>query len=337
MRKTTIRDIAEKAKVCIATVSRVLNNTGNVQPETRQRILDLVEQTGYRPNAMGRGLALRRSGNVLLEVFDIADPYCVAISDRISNLCQTNGGRMLLADCKLDPYLEAEHLTRAQDGSIDGMIISPLPIQMNIPLFRKLVHSGFPIVAMDNVVPTIKMNCVKYDDRAASRLAMNYLFDKGHRRIAFIQRRHKFHAVVDRRESYLECHRKRRLSVDPNLIVTLPYDFQLWDPGCFERLLDLPQPPTAFLTENEVVAVACMNNLLQHRMRIPEDIAVMAIGDTMLGPLMPIPLTAVSLHPEQAAGKAVDLLTQLIESPDLRQIPPRVLVQEPSLVIRASA
>ncbi len=337
MQKTTIRDIADKAGVCIATVSRVINNKSNVLPETRQRVLDLIERTGYRPNAMGRGLVLRRSGNILLEVFNVADPYCVALADNISNLCQANGSRMLLADCKLDPVLEAEHLSRAQDGSIDGMIISPLPVRMNIPLFRKLVRSGFPIVVMDNVVPTVKMNCVKYDDRAASRLATDYLLDKGHRRIAFIQRRHTFHTVVDRHECFVECHKKRGLTLDPKLVVTLPYDFTMWDRGCFERLLELPKPPTAFLTENEIVAVACMNNLLQHRIRIPDDIAVMAIGDTMLGPLMPVPMTTVSLHPEAAAKKAVELLNDLILNGGTADTSPRTYVQKPSLVIRESA
>jgi LacI family transcriptional regulator len=337
MSKTTIHDIAQMAGVCIATVSRVINNKDNVLPETRQRVLDLIDRTGYRPNAMGRGLVLRRSHNILFEHFNIADPYCVAMANRISDRCRTIGCRMLLADCKRDTTLEAEHLMHVRDGSVDGLIISPLPGRDNLPRYRDLVRAGFPVVLIDNVVPGVRMHCVKYDDRAAGAIAMEYLFEKGHRRIAFIQCRHSFHTVLDRRWSYRQCHRKHRIPVDPDLTVTLPFAFSQWDQGVFQRLLALPLPPTALLTENEIVAVATMNVLMQAGVRIPDDVAVMAIGDTLLDSLVPVPLTTISLHPDQAADKAVDLLAKLIEDSGVRQSSPRVIIQKPSLVVRTSA
>jgi LacI family transcriptional regulator len=101
--------------------------------------------------------------------------------------------------------------------------------------------------------------------------------------------------------------------------------------------LALPAPPTALLTENEIVAVACMNILLQRGARIPGDVAVMAIGDTLLDSLVPVPLTTISLHPEQAAILATKLLAELIENPQLGRATPRLVVQKPTLVVRASA
>jgi LacI family transcriptional regulator len=337
MEKATIRDIAKQAGVCIATVSRVINHKENVLPETRRRILALIERTGYRPNAMGRGLVSRRSHNILLEHFNIADPYCVALAESISSHCQAIGYRMLLADCRLDPALEAEHLSRVRDGSVDGLIISPLPVRDNVPQYRELVRSGFPLVVMDNIVPGVRTNCVKYDDRMAGRMAMDYLFEKGHRRIALIQWQPRFHTVQDRRRSYFESHRKRRLSVDPAYLVTMPDAFRDWDRGAFKRLMALPKPPTAILTENEFVGVASMNMLLQCGVRIPNDVAVVAIGDALLDLLAPIPLTTISLHPEQAAAVAVKRLAELIENPSLRHQPPRKFVQTPSLIVRGSA
>ena len=337
MAKITIRDIADRAGVCIATVSRVINNKDNVLPDTRQRVLELIEQTGYHPNAMGRGLVLSRSQNILLEHFNLADPYCVALSESISNQCQAIGCRMLLAGCRSDPALEAEHLRRVRDGSVDGLIISPLPVLDNVPLFRSLAKSRFPMVVMDNPVPGVKLHCVKYDDHSAARIAMDYLFEKGHRRIAFIQRSLGFHTVDERRQSYVESYRKRQLPVNPDHIMTMPSALGDWTSDDFERLLAMPERPTALLTENEHVAVVCMNFLLRAGVRIPDDIAVVAIGDTLLDALVPVPLTAVSLHPEQAALKAVHLLAELIEDVQLRQGPARVHIQQPSLVVRASA
>jgi DNA-binding LacI/PurR family transcriptional regulator len=186
-------------------------------------------------------------------------------------------------------------------------------------------------------VPGVKLNCVKYDDRAAARMAMEYLFEKGHRRIAFIQRPLGFHTVDDRRRSYVESYRKRGVPLSPDYTIMMPSAFGDWAAGDFKRLLAMPERPTAFLTENEHVGVVCMNFLLRAGVRIPEDVAVMAIGDTLLDALVPVPLTAISLHPEQAALKAVNLLAELIEDPSLRRRPPRVYIQKPSLVIRDSA
>jgi LacI family transcriptional regulator len=337
MKKTTIHDIAKEAGVCIATVSRVINNKDNVLPETRQRILKLIERTGYRPDALGRGLVLRRSHNILFEHFNIADPYCVALANTISDHCRAIGYRMLLADCKFDAVLEAEHLSRVRDGSVDGLIVSPLSIRDNIPRYRELVRCGFPVVVMDNTVPMVRMHCVKYDDRAAGTMAMDYLFKKGHRRIAFIQRSHDFQTVKDRRRSYLQSHRQRGIAVNPDYLVTLPLAFSEWNCKIFDQLLVSSAPPTALLTENEIVAVACMNILTQRGVRIPGDISVMAIGDTLLDALVPIPLTTVSLHHDEAAKKAVDLLTKLIADSSVRRSPPYTFIQNPSLVVRVSA
>ncbi len=336
--KPTIREIADMAGVCIATVSRVINGKDNVLPETRDRILALIERTAYRPNALGRSLVLRRSHNILLEHFDISDPYCVAIAGSISSCSRTAGYRMLLADCKFDAALEAEHLSHVRDGSVDGLIISPLPIRDNIGHYRELAASGFPVVVIDNAIPGVRMNCVKYDDRAAGAMATDYLAAKGHQRIAFVGRGScEFHTVQDRRESYLDRHRRRRIPVNPAHLLTMPRAFRDWTPATFERLLSQPAPPTALLTENEMVAVVCMNILLQCGARIPQDVAVMAIGDTLLDALVPVPMTTISLHPEQAATKAVELLVKLIENPKLRRKKPLVYVQKPSLVVRKSA
>jgi DNA-binding LacI/PurR family transcriptional regulator len=335
--KKTIRDIARMAGVCIGTVSRVINDKDKVHPATRQRILALIEKTGYRPNALGRGLKRRRSQNVLLEVCSIVDPYCAALSESISNHCWSLGYKMLLADSKLSPALEAEHLSRVRDGSVDGMIVSPLPIRDNIPLFRNLAQTGFPIVLMDNAVPTVRMNCIKYDDVAAGKLAMDYLFEKGHERIAFVQWWPGFHTVQDRRQSYLESHKNRGVRLHSDYVVTMPDAFRDWSRQTFERLLALPAPPTAILAENEIVAVACMNIVLKCGMRIPHDVAVMAFGDTLLESLVPVPLTTVALHHQEASLTAVELLADLIENPGLRRQTLCRHVQTPSLVIRDSA
>jgi len=335
--KPTIRDIARLAGVCIGTVSRVVNNQDKVHHATRERILKLIETTGYRPDALARGLKRRRSQSILLEVCSIVDPYCAALSESVSDHCRAWGYKMLLADSKYDVALEADYLSRVRDGSVDGMVISPLPFRDNIPLFRDLAASKFPIVIMDNAVPGVPLDCVKYDDLAAGRMAMQYLFEKGHERIAFIQWRPGFHTVQDRQRAYTESHKRRRVPLRDEYVLTLPDAFRDWERSEFAQLLSLPARPTAILAENEIVAVACMNMLLKRGLQIPREVAVMAFGDALLESLAPVPLTSVALNYQQASLCAVKRLTELIERPRLCGKKPYLHVQTPALVVRESA
>ena len=335
--KQTIRDIAQMAGVCIGTVSRVINNKDKVHPETRQQILDLIERTGYRPSAMGRGLALRRSHNILLEVINISDAYSAWIAKNISNHCRSCGYKMLLGDSNLDPAVEADYLRKVRDGSVDGLIVSPLPTKKNVAYFRELAETGFPTVVIDNPVPGVSLPCVKYDDLAAGHLAMNHLFQQGHRRIAFLAWRTAFATVKDRLRGYRQGHQQRGLAVDEALVILAPESFVTWQPELLNQALQLPDPPTAIVTENEVTAVLCMNSLLRLGRRIPDDVAVMTFGDALSEQFFPVPLTTVSLCQDKASLKAIELLVELIEHPERVQEPAPPFIQQPELIVRQSA
>ena len=186
MSPPTIHDIARQAGVCIGTVSRVLNNKDRVHPRTRERIRCIIEQTGYQPSAMGRGLVTRRSHNVMLLVHNIADPHCIGLAKHLSRLCRARGYRLLVGDSDYEPALEAECLRDVHDGSADGLLVSPLPGAHSLPLFRKLTDARFPMFPLMNAVPGTRIPCVKYDDLGAGRLATVFLPGRGHRRIGGI-------------------------------------------------------------------------------------------------------------------------------------------------------
>ena len=323
--------------VCIATVSRVINNKRGVRPETRKRIKALIAKAGYSPSVLGRSLKRRCSQNILLGVCSIIDPFFAAVSESVGDHCRALGYRLFLGDSKFDPALEAEYLSRARDGSVDGMLISPLVNPANLPLFRQLAKSGFPLVVMDNAVPTVKLNCVRYDDRLSGRIAMDYLLGKGHRRIAFIQWWKHFRTIQDRRNSYKEAHKRHRIPFSEDYILTMPNAYHDWNPSIIRALLALPQPPTAILAENEIVAVASISMLSRQGVRVPQDIAVMAFGDTLLETLAPLPLTTISMHHQEACSHAVQRVSELISHPELRDKEVQVYIQEPSLVVRESA
>lgn len=334
----TIRDIARMAGVCIGTVSRVLNNKDKVHPETRKKILDLIERTGYRPSVLGRNLALRRTHNILVEMFNIADPYCAGVVKKIAAHCRRRGYATLTGDCDYDPEIEAEYLRQARGGHVDGLIVSPLPAPPNAACFEELVRAHFPLVLMDSEAPGIQANCVCYDDAAGARLAMDYLFGAGHRRIAFCGWQMAFQTVRDRLAGYVAAHAGRAPAPPPELILKAPRELKDWDAAsALASLLRLAPPPTAILAENDIMALTCIHALARLGRRVPDDVAVVSFGAPAAEAFLPMPLTHVCLHEEQAVERAVELLFELIDNPKLRRRPARKIVIAPELVLGQSA
>jgi LacI family transcriptional regulator len=333
----TIRDIARQAGVCIGTVSRVINDKDKVHPETREQIKALIAKSGYRPSAVGRALALRRTRTILLQVTNVADPYYARLSKLVTAACHARGYNMILRDADYDPAAEAETLRRCRDGAVDGLLLSPLSGTDNLPRFREVVRSGFPVVLIDNDVPGSGAHCVKYDDRAVTAMAVERLAARGHRRIAFLAWHREFPTVQDRIRGWRETLRRRRLPAGDDLLVTLPADFRAADAGWLETRLREKPAPTALLGENEIVSAVCLNALVRLGKRVPEDVAVIGVGDALIDPLLPVPMTTISLGQEEACRTAVGLLLDLIENPSRRRAPARRIVARPFLVEGQSA
>jgi len=199
------------------------------------------------------------------------------------------------------------------------------------------VRDGFPLVVMDNPLAGLEVNCVRYDDYAGAAQAMDYLFEKGHRRIAFLQQQVEFQTVRDRLRAFRESYEKRGLPLDPDDIITAPPTLKDWNYVILARLLRRPNHPTAILTENEIMASVCISTLERLQKRIPQDVAIIAFGDALIEQFTPVPLTAVALHQEDASRKALELLLELIGDADLRGQPPRQFLQRPDLIARQSA
>jgi LacI family transcriptional regulator len=336
-KKPTIHTIATMAGVCSGTVSRVIHAKDKVHPETRQRILGAIAKTGYGRDAMVRGVAPQRSRNILLGLHNIADPYCSTVAQVIGSQCQQLGYGLLLGDWNYETTVEAEYLQRIGSGNCDGLMVSPLPGRRNVRHYAQLAKARFPVVVIDNPVPTVPFNTVKYDDVAIARLATDYLFEKGHRRIVFLGERSAFGTGKDRQRGYVESHKAAGVPVNSEYLVMTPTLLARWDSSILERLVHRPEPPTAIIALNEMKAIACVNMLMRLGKRIPGDVAVVALGDVLDDVLVPVPLTAVAFRQEEAMRHALDLLVELIEHPELRDRPPRHYVQKPQLVVRQSA
>lgn len=335
MARTSIKDIARRAGVCIGTVSRVINNLDRVHPKTRARILALIEQTGYRPSSRGRALVSGRTRNILVVVHDIADPYCAALSKTFSREWHARGYRMLLGDSNCNPALEREHLLRARDGSVDGLVVSPCPGERsNAALYRQMMKDHFPFVAIDNRIAGVKTDCVKYDDAKAGSLAVDHLVARGHKHIAFLHSKIAFQTVRDRIRGFTQALRRHNLPLREAFLAPLPTGLPEAD-AAIRALMGRNPRPTAVIAENEIMALLCMNIVLQAGLKVPADLSIVSIGDTLPDIFQPFPLTTVALHHDVLCRLAVTQLHRQIEAASTRQ--PVVQIIKPDLIRRVSA
>jgi DNA-binding LacI/PurR family transcriptional regulator len=333
----TMAEIAKMAGVSIGTVSRVVNNKDKVHPETRARIQALVELLNYQPSATARGLALRRTENIMLQVPNIADPYFSDLTKSISKLSRRAGYKVLLADCDYDSAIEAEYLQRLRDGRVDGAIISPLPTRESEQYFLDLVRHHFPHVCIEIEPRTIRTNVVLYDDLDGAEAAMDYLFEKGHKKIAFCRGNIDFQTILNRHHGYLRSYEKRGLQPNPDYTLALPSPLESKDPTPLKALLDRPDHPTAIFAENDIMAIFCISALERLGKRVPRDVAVVGFGDISYTAFLDVPLTTVRQPQEELARRAVQRLMSLITNPKERAVEPQRIIVKTKLVIRGSA
>lgn len=332
----TIEDVARMADVCIGTVSRVINSQDRVHPKTRERILQIIRKTGYRPSAMGRALVLGRSQSIMLLLHNIADPHCTSLAKQISRNCRTAGYKMLVGDSDYNEAIEAECLQVVLDRSVDGLIISPVAGRGNLALFRELDEAGFPVVSVMDPVPGSKIPCVKYDDVGAARMAVDYLLGAGHRNILFAGWHVEFQTVMDRYKGYVESHAAGNTPVRPELRMTLPKLLaQAGD--SLAAAFALKPPPTAILAENEIVGLCCLNILSSMRRRVPEDVALIAFGDHAPEGSAALPMTSVSMGEKELGDRTLEILLEQMTQRGRPRNRRMVETLRPKLIFRKSA
>ena len=309
--RVTIREVAEEAGVSIATVSRVLNERGDVAPETRELVSQVIRDRGYVANRSARGLSAGRTGLVGLLVPLVYPVYFSAILAGASEALHENDQRMVLSPTGHEHAREVSLIDRLMHGLTDGALIV-LPEESSEELTR-LLDGGYRFVVVD---PRLRL-----DDRIPSvsaahafgaDQAMRHLLELGHRRIAAITGPRGWVATEDRRRGYHAALAGAGILPDPGL--EIESDFEIT--GGREaagKLLDLAEPPTAILAFNDNLAIGTVQAARTRGVRVPEDLSVVGFDDVELATIVSPALTTVRQPLAEMGRTAVSLLTRLLE------------------------
>jgi LacI family transcriptional regulator len=308
-------DVALKAGVSQATVSRVLSNKNGVNAKTRLRVLAAVEELGFRSNANARALVSGRTQTIGIAIRDLAYLSASCISSIISGIAEASDQlHYATLFCTSMPRSgkETEYLRIAKEGRIDGMIVvDQLAARKDLNLFRRM---NIPLVLVDNMLehdfPHVRMNY-----RRIVAQAVDYLISLGHRRIALVPERVANRLFMDEEmlAGYKDALARHGLPFMPELLPER--DLNVWDledvRGQVERIL--VHKPTAFLCLVDVLTFPLYQILTARGLRIPQDVSLMGYSAAGIGSIGPNPFALIKIPGSELGMKACQLLMDVIE------------------------
>ena len=329
---TTIADVARRAGVARSTVSKTLSGTWAVSPETRERVLAVVAELGYRPNATAMSLRSRRTRTIALSIpLDI--PGRTLAHGPFSQFLECTADLLNDLDykllCLVSRSAEATDLVHlAREGHVDGMLL--LQIRLKDARLAALQAEGFPFVAMGRSRSQRDFVWVDTDLTAAADLAVRHLLDCGHQRVAFLGNKpvygYQYHALKGFRRAHVAC----GLPLRPEDV--LPYDPGSGMASALQPLLCRDSGPRALITTADLEALEALRCFAEHGLRVPQDVAIVTLGDSALTQLATPSITTVFYSIADYCRCAVDTLIELIEGkvPTRRQtlVPVRLIRRE---------
>jgi LacI family transcriptional regulator len=330
-KRVNIADVAREAGVSAQTVSRALNNKGEISPETRQRVLQTVDRLGYRPNTLARGLVTQKTSTFGLVVPDIANPFFSEVARGAEDAAHREGYSLLLCNTMENAAREMEALRTLEAQRVDGVLLcsSRLSERDLASMMARLP----PVVLVNREAPGANLRSACIDDEAGAYRAVRHLLSSGRRTIAFLAGPAASHSGHRRATGYRRALAEARVAIDPALSIECAPDIEGGYEAARRAITDHPRTD-ALLCYNDLVAVGALQALTALDRRVPEDIAVIGFDDILLAALVTPPLTTLRSDRRRLGFEAVRLLLRALT--DCAGGCDDVLLQ-PELVVRASA
>ncbi|HLH63200.1 MAG TPA: LacI family DNA-binding transcriptional regulator [Ktedonobacteraceae bacterium] len=315
--KITIRDIARLAGVSKSTVSRVLNQKSDVDVETRERILHIMEEQAFLPSITASKLAGGRSRMIGVLTPSLAWPLIPEIMSGVSEMVIQSPYELLLYSISREQDRnekdQRDVIDRILSTNLAASLLAVFPGQSTQYLVT-LYEQGFPIVIIDDQEQLTSIPHVSADNRKGAYKATRYLLQLGHHRIGHIQGPQKFLVSQERHQGYSEALREAGITPDPGLIVEgdfMPESGR----ACARKLFALDDPPTAIFAASDQMAYGVLETAEESGLRVPEDLSLIGFDDIAPSAHMRPALTTVRQPFYEMGQRAVALLLSLLETP----------------------
>jgi LacI family transcriptional regulator len=327
---STLRDVAARAGVSAITVSRALNNTGYVSPDTRRRIYAAAAELDYVPNAVARSLRSSKTHLLALLLTDITNPFWTTIARAVEDVAMESGYGVLLCNTDEDQAKEASYLDLLLRRQIDGLVV--VPTSESTQILLDLKKRRVPFVLVDRVVREVEADNVRGDSRQGAYDMTRHLLATGYHHIAMLSGPLTVSTAEERVAGYLDAHADHGLRADPDLVFYGNFRAS-WSFEATQEIMARRNRPDAIFAANNFIGLGVLEALRVVGLRVPDDVAVVCFDDISQYTSSPPFLTTVVQPAQQMGRVAANLLLDRLAGPDRE---PREIVLPTELIIRTS-
>lgn len=310
--RMTIGELAKIAGVSKTTISRVINSKPDVDPGTREKILSLIAQYGFQPNAFAKAISQKQSNHIGLLIphkaeYVFSNPFYTEVMRGVSTAVDENGYYLLICYAHEVNYMDIYKQKR-----VDGFVLLS-PGSFHKHIIEALNVGGVPFVSTARILGEVEMTSVDVDNFAGASMLMEHLVSLGHERIAFIGKP-TLQSSQDRLSAYQAILEKAGIKYDPELVLVTDTSSVESGHEYTLRLLRSQKPPTAIFLANDVMAIGAINAAHESGLRVPEDISIVGFDDIPFSNYTNPPLTTVHQPAFEKGVRAARLLINLLET-----------------------
>ncbi|PTM57902.1 LacI family DNA-binding transcriptional regulator [Desmospora activa] len=325
--KPTIYDVAEKAGVSIATVSKVINHLP-VGQKTKAKVLAVMQELNYRPSILASALTGKGTATIGFLLPDLANPFVAEMARRVEDRAHERGFNVVICSTDFDRTKEARYISLLRQKSVDGFILAGG--FKNVDLIMELLKGHIPVVLLAESYPSLSINSVKVDDFSGGYEVASHLLSLGHRQIAVIAE--EASSSQERIRGYKQAMQDKGVKIQNEWIVIAGSSSEDGKRAAAE-LLDRSNPPTAIFACNDLLAIGVILAAREQGFQIPGDLSIVGFDNTLLSMSSDPPLTTVEQPIQEMCAQVVDLLMEEIEGKGKAK---QRIMMMPQLIIRQS-
>lgn len=331
----TISDIAKKAGVSQATVSRVMNDSGYVKKDTREKVMKVMKELNYTPNAIARSLSKNKTNTIGVVVPDINNPFFGEIIKGISDIADKQDLNMILFDTDESIKKEIKALKLLKEQRIQGLIIVPTSVEddENCEYLRIIENLGTPIVLVDGHVRHSNFNGVFVDNIKGAYEGTEALIKAGHRKIAIITGRMNSKPAKDRVRGFKKALNmydlpfEEKYSFNGEYLLEKSYE-------CTKEILNMEDKPTAIFASSNMMTLGCLKAIFEENLKIPEDIAFVGFDKVDVLNTLGMNISYINGPRREMGRTGMEMLLDIFKKKDSNEIKEVMLL--PNLVLQGS-
>lgn len=332
MKYITIKDIAVQLNISKSTVSRALAGDSNVSVETRDKVIALANELGYKRNELAANLRHNLSRTIGIIVPEMVTPFFLYVIISIQKVLNKSGFKVIITQSHEDIQAELYNLQLMDDYRVDGIIMSICHKEQNVKEYMRIEKKGVPIVFFDRVPHSMPACKVIVDDYKKSFFMVEHLIRSGRKRIVHLAGPERIPNTMERKRAYKDALAKFKIPYDPELVIDGENERSEGE-RVIKNFLKKNIPFDALFCFGETLAIGALNYLQSEGIKIPKDVAICGFSGTYLSTIVTPQLTAIQQPFDEMGCVSAELMIERLNNPDM---PCKTVTLDAEMIIRQS-